>query len=332
MVCRRTQRRRFAAGFTLVELLVVIAIIGILIALLLPAVQAAREAARRLQCSNNLKQMGLAFHLYIDANKTVPMSITGFPPSTVFGQNDFYPAKSANGTVAGYSGKGWMVSILPQMEQGALFSSADFRGNWTDGKGILNPVNATLWAANLPWINCPSDPDARRPVTDQIEMGGRAVNTPNYKGVLGDSKLGNTGPYAGTQPDCHNTPDCNGTFWRVNFAKLPRLADYVDGTSQTVIIGEDLPVYNSRSAWCYSNGDWCSVNIPLNLKPLTPDPDYWPDAMGFRSNHSGGVNFVLADGSTRMIQERIDQRIMRALGTRDSGLSNQNPEPPVGDF
>jgi prepilin-type N-terminal cleavage/methylation domain-containing protein/prepilin-type processing-associated H-X9-DG protein len=308
-------RRR---AFTLVELLVVIAIIGVLIALLLPAVQAAREAARRVQCVNHLKQMALAVHVYAEVNGgRVPMSVTGFPPTF-----DMYPA-SIGGKSVGYSGKGWMVSIWPQMEQQNLYAILDLRGNHADGKGILNPANQPIWTANLPWVNCPSDPEARKPVTTQVEFA-RPVNTTNYKGVLGDTKLGNTGPYEGTKPDCHQTPNCNGTFWRVNFANLPRLADYVDGTSQTVIIGEDLPFYNSRSAWCYSNGDFCSANIPLNLKPLTPDPGYWPDAVGFRSNHSGGVNFALADGSTRMIAERIDQRIMRALSTRDASIG---PEP-----
>ncbi len=318
MPTKRGPFPRCQHGFTLVELLVVIAIIGVLVALLLPAVQSAREAARRTQCMNNLKQLGLAFLTYTETHGVGPITISAF---------DFDLTKPE--TVL--TGKGWMVSLLPQLEQQPFFDQWDLSGGpYFSGGGIRNPNNRPLWTTDLPFIHCPSDAETREPRTDMVEWDGEPVYATNYKGVLGDSRLGNSSSlFPGTEPDCHLTPDCNGVLWRVNSEKPVRLADIVDGTSQTFAIGEDLPLFNTRSAWCYCNGDWCSANVQLNFKPPIPQPAFWPNAMGFRSNHPGGAFFALVDGSVHFISENIQHEIYRALATRDRSLSGQNPEPVI---
>ena len=179
-------------------------------------------------------------------------------------------------------------------------------------------------------ILCPSDEFTRVPHDDLVEMSGLECYATNYKGVIGDNKAGGASvPFEGTEPDCHRTPDCNGTFWRMNYCSPPRLQDYVDGTSQTAIIGEDLPQFNNRSAWCYSNGDWCMASISLNFRDETIDPGNWPFTMGFKSNHPGGVSFVLADGSVHFISEGIQHEMYRAITTRDRSLSGQLPQEPI---
>jgi prepilin-type N-terminal cleavage/methylation domain-containing protein/prepilin-type processing-associated H-X9-DG protein len=323
--------RSLRSAFTLVELLVVIAIIGVLIALLLPAVQSAREAARRMQCANNLKQYGLAYHVYMDTHKVGPIEIPAF---------DFDEAKPT--TIR--TGKGWIVSVLPQMEQQTVFDQFDLSGgHYHPGQsaGVGNPRNAPLWRTALPFLFCPSDGENRKlwrnsdPVPLIEQPPNSEVYATNYKGCIGDARLGNTGSiFPGTEPDCHNTVRCNGLLWRVNSERPVRIAEIVDGTSNTFCIGEDLPIYNTRSFWCYCNGDWCSANVQLNYKPDIPDPGFWPNAMGFRSNHSGGAYFAFADGSVHFIPESIQHEIYRALATRDRELSGQTPAEPIpsGDY
>jgi prepilin-type N-terminal cleavage/methylation domain-containing protein len=308
-------------GFTLVELLVVIAIIGILIALLLPAVQAAREAGRRAQCVNNLKQLALACHTYADLNKTTwPISIS------MWGEE---PSPKGN-----LSGKGWIVGILPQMEQQNLYNQFDFTGRMDAAKGLLNPVNREALKADLPFIRCPSDPNARTLATTQFQMENIPVRWTNYKGVIGDTRMGGSGSaFPGTEPDCHNRSPCNGTFWRNSYQHPVRFADFVDGMTSTAIIGEDVPEHNYHSAWCYSNGDYSSAHVPLNYMPDPPTPTAWWNTISFRSRHPGGGNFALGDASVRFVPQAIDHRIYRALATRDGGLFG-NQEPPItgGEF
>jgi prepilin-type N-terminal cleavage/methylation domain-containing protein len=310
-------------GFTLVELLVVIAIIGVLIALLLPAVQSAREAARRLQCANNLKQLGLAVHTYHDAHQSIPISISPWPGEA---PNFEFPR----------SGKGWLVAILPQIEQQAMYDQFDFTGEFFSSRGIKNRVNDQLLGTQLPAIVCPSDQSSRdrNLWTKMFQMEDRTVALTNYKGVIGDTRMGGgSSAFPGTEPDCHNTSPCNGSFWRNSFANSIRFPDYVDGLSQTFIIGEDVPEHNYHSAWAYSNGDYSSCHVPLNYFPEPPDPAFWPNAIAFKSRHTGGGHFALGDASVHFIAEGIEHPIYRAYATRDASLSNQNPEPiPSGGF
>jgi prepilin-type N-terminal cleavage/methylation domain-containing protein/prepilin-type processing-associated H-X9-DG protein len=312
--------RKPARGFTLVELLVVIAIIGILIALLLPAVQAAREAGRRAQCLNNIKQLGLACHTYADVNRaTFPISIS------MWDEPQVTPARPYT------NGRGWIAAILPQLEQQNLYAQFDFSGRMLDGKGLLNQVNRPALQADLPFIRCPSDPSARTLSTVQFQVDPAPVRLTNYKGVIGDTRMGGSASaFPGSEPDCHNLPKCNGTFWRNTYQSAVRFADFVDGMSSTVIIGEDVPEYNNHSAWCYSNGDYASTHVPLNFMPDTPDAARaWHNAISFRSRHPGGGNFSLADGSVRWVNQNVDHKLYRALSTREAGLMGNAIEPPI---
>ena len=152
--------RKSVRGFTLVELLVVIAIIGILIALLLPAVQAAHEAGRRAQCLNNVKQLALGCHTYADVNRgTFPTSISMW---------DEPPSRRRAGVM---TGRGWMVAILPQLEQQNLYAQFDFSGRMDAGKGLMNQVNRQAIQADLAFIRCPSDPSRRALSTTQFQVG-----------------------------------------------------------------------------------------------------------------------------------------------------------------
>jgi prepilin-type N-terminal cleavage/methylation domain-containing protein/prepilin-type processing-associated H-X9-DG protein len=232
--------RRTRRGFTLIELLVVIAIIGVLIALLLPAVQAAREAARRSQCVNNLKQIGLGLHNYHQANQVFPS-----------GHSQSFSGPGPNG-YAGWTEWSAHAMLLPYIEQQPLFQGINFY--YCGGYNYGRYCNATIWSSVLNVFLCPSDPNAG--ATRPTIFGGTSTpNTNSYRGSVGTTSApwGSQNPwgpgYSDCSPDPYNlngnnppgNPSCNSqstglfTYWGCY-----GLRDCIDGTSNTIAFSESL--------------------------------------------------------------------------------------------
>ncbi|MDG1897318.1 MAG: DUF1559 domain-containing protein [Fuerstiella sp.] len=312
---------RIKRGFTLIELLVVIAIIAILIALLLPAVQQAREAARRTQCKNNLKQIGLALHNYHDVYKMFP---TGSVPV----------ARNPGQTFVNRSAWGWHAFILPMFDQAPLFNALDVNGrslyDVTSNATSRGELDSLFPALNA--FQCPSDTTGPR-----LRAGMRRANfngngqsgisgptnnwrppTSNYIGVVGFRDI--------NRPNGHDRRAQRGMFY--NLSKV-RFRDITDGTTNVIAVGE-------RERRCGA-GSWIGnrapngggtrgadftfgrVTTPLN-DPINRGANNCTD--GFSSKHVGGGQFVLGDGSVRFISENIDS-ITPPLGrvNRNGGIS-----------
>ncbi len=333
-------------GFTLVELLVVIAIIGILVALLLPAVQSAREAARRMQCVNHLKNLSLGALNYHDANKHLPISVTYLKDDEREFKNGSlvnYDAKKLDSNNnLGYSGRGWITETLPFLEEQIVYDQMEpyfdepFRViNATLGRGMGNGAISELMSQQLAILACPSDPSAV-PVADLFHFPGRTVATTSYKGCIGDSILKGDGPPttiddvgdspfpdAGSKPDCHNTVNCNGVLYRTTYFRPIKISKITDGTSKTFLVGEGVVSQDYHSAAYMSDGDWATAGLPLNHF-VYPDDEativsVWWEGRGYKSLHPGGANFAYCDGSVHFINESIDNLSYRALATRDAG-------------
>jgi len=300
-----TTHRR--TGFTLVELLVVIAIIGILVALLLPAIQAAREAARRTECSNNLKNIALALHNYHDTYKSLPISYSGN------GQ--------CNTNCTGYS---WIVGILPFIEYQSLYDQIDFSTNTNGNRAVLETPIETLL--------CPSDG-----TRDGGTMANARANIPgdwtvginNYKSVSGGNwdhcgascnarqlpaRWGNTGHIdRGNGIICRNHDN-----QRKNYTKFSHVTD---GTSTTFAVGEAIPAWCTHTWWWWYNGTTATCGIPLNYRAentnawMEAHRGDWGQNYSFFSLHPGGGQFAMVDASTHFISNDIDITLYRSLAT-----------------
>ncbi len=291
-------------GMTLVELLVVIAIIALLVALLLPAVQGAREAARRLQCSNNLKQLGIAISGHIAHREAFPHAVAYDAPT------------DGNPGPPDRNGQGWILGILPYLEQQALFdrfaTGGCFAGSNPSG-GLWKPGCRELMQIQTATLHCPSDAGVQELSTSQYQWTGIPVCQTSYKGVIGDTRMGSA--HTGS-PDCHTRTKCPGLFWRHTWFSPISPANVRDGLSNTFAVGEDVVAANHHSVAYYANGDYSSCHAPLNYFPQPPTPDHWPSVMSFRSLHPGGAHFCFADGSVHHVSETIDLTIYQGLSTK----------------
>ena len=290
-------------GFTLIELLVVIAIIAILIALLLPAVQQAREAARRTQCKNNLKQIGLALHNYHDVHSTLPSGWIAV-------ENGQHSAHH------GGSGAGWGTMILPFMDQAPLYNSFDA------SLSIIDPANEPFHTTILPAWQCPSDPKPDKwTIEDEHSGGGPLAQLPtaNYVAGFGTEELDGCENAPGVAPVASNG-QCIGDGAFYHNSKV-RFADVTDGLSNTLIVGERRThtVLGWFSTWVgmVPEGEEAFQRVQGAFDHVPNDPVAHLDDFG--SQHQGGAQFVLGDGHVRFVSENIDKTLYQSLGTIKGG-------------
>lgn len=282
--------RSVRRGFTLIELLVVIAIIAVLIALLLPAVQQARESARRTQCSNNLKQIGLAIHNYHDTFNVFPLS-------------------SVDPTLAR---SGMFAAILPYIDQANMYQQYDFT------KGNSDPANLAVVSQRVTAYLCPSAVIRRAVPIAGCDANNRAPGT--YAGSTGSGDP--YGTHAGGNPN-------NGVIINTG-SGVARIGDVTDGTSNTFLVGEsawNFSDYLFTSGPCNGQVRWgftyWSSPYPL-ATAFSTTPTFNPKRrdgdstrlQNYRSDHVGVVNFLICDGSAKYISENIDRNLLNSLATR----------------
>jgi prepilin-type N-terminal cleavage/methylation domain-containing protein/prepilin-type processing-associated H-X9-DG protein len=308
-------------GFTLIELLVVIAIIAVLIALLLPAVQSAREAARRMQCSNNLKQLGLAMHNYHQVIGTFPIGVLG-----VRSPNHYPAAGDPTGAI---NRRTWAFMILPFIEQSAMYGAVNFSLPYNPPTGAANnTVSESLIATFL----CPDDP-----TTNQIDQNNRREG--NYVVNWGNAYWAQN-IVAGSSP----VPFLGAPFSMDNSFGVQYI---IDGTSNTllmaeILIGQTQPtnLYEHRGDIYNDDYNCAMFNTFTTPNSTTPDAiangycrypyNLNPPCTGTtggsqnsynasRSRHPGGVNALFADGSVRFFKNTINVSVWQALGSTKGG-------------
>jgi len=310
-------------GFTLVELLVVIAIIGILVALLLPAVQAAREAARRMQCSNNMKQFGLALHNY-------HASFNAFPMGNYW--------TDSNGIDVQLTA---LVVLLPYHENGHLYDRYNTHMNPWHSSGIGNIAEIPM--LQIPMYQCPSDDAARRRMGD---AGGQQFSRSNLVECFGSSTMCASCAWAPHHPGVpiapwHFPPLKTDGIFQLDVSR--RMRDIFDGTSHTAAASELLSGREStdrRGVWTFStmgsaiythfntpnsgNGDAIGTNAPFYMCVSSPDMPcmsfswtaFSSSHAAARSEHPGGVNVVFTDGHVTFVSDSVDLNAWRAAATR----------------
>jgi prepilin-type N-terminal cleavage/methylation domain-containing protein/prepilin-type processing-associated H-X9-DG protein len=320
------QRHR---GFTLIELLVVIAIIAVLIALLLPAVQAARAAAQRIQCTNNLKQLGLAMHNYHDTFNAFTIGLMGFRSPTAAANGNpavYLPA----GTLATNARRTWAWLILPYVEQTTLANAINYSRPFNDHSQdtAVRIIPATFL--------CPSDPNM-----GFVDVGSYPVRKVNYMANWGNTQYfqdSSNNPFTGPFIPGESVPFLGAPF---GIDKSYGVQTITDGTSNTLLMSEvkvGLPdgtkqdhrgdVFNDDFNGCMFNGytppnttftDYASGGCQYPYSTNPPCVSKTPTFNAARSYHAGGVNALMADGSVKFFKDSISVLVWRGLSTTRGG-------------
>src|SRR5262245_16064723 len=293
-------------AFTLVELLVVIGLIGVLVALLLPAVQAAREAARRTKCQNNLKRIGLAAQQFEDTNKRLP-------PGAVWSNTGI-----EKGSVHIY--------LLPYFEQASLYNAFDFTKKSIE-KSTL-PGSTTLIASSvIQTFLCPSDPHPKHYYETQASQNYAASRGPTD--VFDNPACPCPNPWASlAQAPFDDSRNFAGPFTRLG--TQVRLAEITDGLTGTIFFGEVRPKCSEhvRNGWAATNNGsgFCTTLIPINFDSCNEkaanfcnQPCNWSTELGFKSLHANGAFFTFGDGSVRFVSQTIDHSLYQFLGGKADG-------------
>lgn len=301
----KCNQRRARSGFTLIELLVVIAIIAVLISLLLPAVQQAREAARRNQCGNNLKQIALAVHNFEDANQSLPSSRLGPQHAT------------------------WFVQVLPYLDQKNVFDLWSIRDSY-----YLQSVQART--SPVPVFSCPTRRSSM--LSTQFENSSTGIpDSQQYPGTLGDYAA-NGGQFAGSIVD---NPLCRGAMCSadsqvtngqvVTTKSQTHLRDITDGTSQTFLVGEKhVPKSKyGQSGPSWGDGAIFNGDFPRNYNRIAGPPSFnlgqgpndlsGPWHCKFGSDHVGICQFAFTDGHVGTLSTLVDINVLNKLAVRDDG-------------
>lgn len=329
-------------GFTLIELLVVIAIIAILVALLLPAVQQVREAARKSQCQDHLHNISIAIMNYESAHKTLPLN---YDPSRAPGQQG--------------AAISWHYMTLPFVEQKPLYDSINLN-NWPSdpnagGRGLTIPANNTAFQNAIPVYLCPSNPQNER-FSDQGNDGGIVTYDIGGWNANGRYVLHARQDYSGNMgfvwtgwKDCGGaTGGANGAQWKdpgvdIKHRDLIRtggafwwwgtvgVADFVDGLSNTIVVFENHHWRDSgRFAGEINKGyNWSSPAAAIDAihKPINDNPSWNDDTRcsNWSSTHPGGAQAVAGDAKVFFASENLDQRVMQGLSTRSGAESVKLP-------
>ncbi|MBI1902388.1 MAG: DUF1559 domain-containing protein [Planctomycetia bacterium] len=288
-------------AFTLVEVLTVISIIGMLLALLLPAVQAAREAGRGTVCRNNLRQIAIACETY-------HVTHGNYPPGQMWGP---YGLR--------YDSTAWsfLARLLPHLERQDLYEAGGIPDKTLRESGIAHYSLAVL--------RCPSD-GTPGPSLDRGNLEGIPIALTSFKGVsganwgadgsqnLGPGEVPTLWPNPGTNGSWDGLDEGDGMFYRSDYKVRRTHAHVLDGLSNTFMLGEDLPEWDAYCSWPYANNAYSTCAIPPNQRQAFDAGD-WPNVQGFRSNHPTGLNFAFADCHVQFVRESIALDVYRSLAT-----------------
>jgi len=320
---RLTAAKRCA--FTLIELLVVIAIIAILIGLLLPAVQKVREAAARMKCSNNLKQLGIGLHAYHDA-------VGKLPPGA---ENAVYPKPNPPGNTNSFLGTTWLVYILPYVEQGPLYKNYNFAAAYN------NATNLAVGNVPIPIYLCPSATITTSGNSSEGTAGIRNATT-NYFGVMGPNARttdpftltlgGRTYSYRVGNPTTNGAYACSGMLQQyrdtpgsITTGFIVKLTTVTDGLSNTLMVGERSVTppggLNDYRSWIRGNngGSGATKNVAYPINSTNYDGNSNFNDISFGSNHTGGANFLMGDGSVRFVNQNINLTVLQMSASMTEG-------------